>query len=95
MAENSLKIDDDYCKSVGDFYKAEGEKFDGYVKRYITILQEIKADAIKRGDVSTALSTFITYAQKLEEQIGEISQNAQKQAKGFIEAVDDADQYLF
>ncbi|TGY39943.1 hypothetical protein E5347_16215 [Clostridium sartagoforme] len=95
MAESSLKIDDDYCKEVAEYFSKQGGYLDEYVKQYITILQGIKKDAIKGGDVAKALDAYIQYAKKLENQIGNISANAQQQAKNFIKAVDDADQYLF
>lgn len=95
MAESSLKIDDDYCTEVAQYYSKQGGYLDEYIKQYITILQGIKKDAIIGGDVSKALDQYIKYAKKLENQIGNISTNVQQQANNFIKAVDDADEYLF
>jgi len=95
MAESSLKIDDDYCTAVGKYCSKQGGYLEEYIKQYITILQGIKKDAIKSGDVAKALDAYIKYAKKLENQIGNISTNAQQQANNFIKAVDNADQYLF
>lgn len=95
MAERSLKIDDDYCLAVAKYYSKQGTYLDECVKQYITILQGIRKDAIKGGDVARALDVYISYAKKLENQIGKISANAQQQANNFIKAVDNADQYLF
>lgn len=95
MAETSLKIDDDYCSAVADYFNKQGVNLNTYIKQYISILKDIKNDAIVSGDVAKALDAYITYVKKLENQIDSISANAQKQTNNFLKAVDDADLYLF
>lgn len=95
MAESSLKIDDDYCKAVGTFYKTQGEYLNTYIKKYITVLESIKKDAIKQGDVAIALDSYIQYAKKMDNQIKTISTDVQQQVTNFLKDIDNADQYLF
>lgn len=59
MAGSSLIIDDEHCTSVGGFYKTQSETLNNYIKKYITILEGVKKEAIKQGDVATALNSYI------------------------------------
>lgn len=95
MANKQLIIDDDYCRALGDFFVKQGEHMDGVIAEYVSILQEIKNSAITSGDVSNALGEYISYAQKLNDQIGNISITAKTHIDKFLTSVDDADQYLF
>lgn len=95
MASNELIIDDDYCKAMGSYFVKQGEQMDKLIVDYIAILQELKSKGIVSGDVSKALSTYITYVQKLNKQIGSISKTAKQQTDNFLTRVDAADKYLF
>lgn len=95
MASNDLIIDDEYCKSMGSYFAKQGEEMDDLIVEYIKILQEVKAKAITSGDVSKALSTYIGYVQKLNKQVGNISNSIKTQVNSFLARVDSEDQYLF
>lgn len=95
MAGRSLQIDDDYCARIGNYFVTQGNEIDILIDEYITILQSIRKDAIKSGEVADALDVYISYASKMKNQIGTISRNAKQQVNNFINAVDAADQYLF
>lgn len=95
MASNQLIIDDDYCRAMGDYFTKQGEHMDKVIAEYVSILQDIKKNAITSGDVSDALGTYISYAQKLNKQVGNISTVAKSHIENFLTRVDDADQYLF
>lgn len=95
MASNQLIVDDDYCRAMGEYFIKQGEHMDTVIAEYVSILQEIKNSAITSGDVSDALRTYISYAQKLNKQVGSISTIAKSHIENFLTRVDDADQYLF
>ena len=95
MAGTSLQIDDDYCKSMGTYFKNEGAEIERFINQYITILEKIKNTAIMSGDVAKALNIYIGYAKKMKGQISKVSETAEEQVKNFIAEIDKADQYLF
>ncbi len=95
MASKELIIDDDYCKQMGTYFDNQGEHLNEVIAEYVTILQTIKDTAIKEGDVSKALGTYITYAKKMEKQIGILSETSKSQISNFLAQVDRADQYIF
>ena len=95
MADKQLIIDDDFCNAMADYYVKQGEQLDKVISQYVTILQGIKDKAITSGDVSNALGTYITYANKLNGQIGNISTIAKSHVTNFLTRVDSADKYLF
>lgn len=95
MASNELIIDDDYCKAMGSYFAKQGEEMDQLTVEYIKILQEIKSKAITSGEVSKALSVYISYVQKLNKKIGSISTSMKTQVDSFLARVDSEDQYLF
>lgn len=95
MADKQLIIDDDFCNALADYYVKQGEQLDKVISQYVTILQGVKDKAIISGDVSNALGTFITYANKLNGQICNISTIAESHVTNFLTRVDSADKYLF
>lgn len=95
MASNSTIIDDEYCASMGDYFKKQGENVDTLVSEYLRILRMVKLLAIRKGETAEALEAFISYADRLKEQVGNISDSAQTQVTNFLAQIDQADQYLF
>lgn len=95
MASNELIIDDVYCRSMGTYFETQGHQIDHIISQYVSILQEVKSKAIVSGEVADALSAFISYASKLNKQIGNISTTAMKQVNAFLSNIDSADQYLY
>ena len=45
MAESTLKIDDEWCRSAGKFFGDEGQMLQSYLDRYIKILNNIEASS--------------------------------------------------
>ncbi len=95
MADKQLIIDDDYCNQMSEYFIKQEEHLDSVISQYITILQEIKNTAITSGDVSDALSEYIGYAQKLNNQIGNVSTITKTHISNFLKKVDEVDKYLF
>lgn len=95
MASNELIIDDEYCQAMGNYYVSQGQQIDQIISEYISILQDVRNRAIISGDVAKALTAYMSYANRLNKQIGNISTTAKKQVDAFLSKVDVADQYLF
>ena len=88
MAGNSLQIDDDYCKTMGDYFVQEGNEIEGFSSEYVVILERIKSR-------SPALGSYIEYTKKLKGKISGISTASKQQTGKFLASVDNADQSLF
>lgn len=95
MAGNLLQIDDEYCNAMGKYFVKEGQELDNYINDYITILKNIKCNAIKAGRVANALDKYIGCAQKLKNQFEGRAINTQKQITKFLSAIDESDEYLY
>lgn len=95
MASNQCIIDDAYCVEMGNYFKRQGEHLDQMIIDYVATLKTVRDTAIIKGDVHEVLDTYITYAEKMKDKLGVISDNAQAQVTKFLTRVDEADQYLF
>lgn len=95
MAGTELKIDDEYVTEMGKYFIDKGEELQGYIDKYIQILDKIRTDAIIEGDTAKALDEFIGFSKNLNVIIQELGKNAKKQSEGFAIEIDKADSYLF
>ncbi len=95
MASNELIIDDDYCTAMGTYFEQQGEAMDKLIAEYISILKDVRGKGIVSGDVANALTTYISYVEKLSKQIGNISKSTKSQIDKFLARVDSEDQFLF
>lgn len=95
MASNELIIDDEYCRSMGQFFEDQGKQLDQLIASYNSILKELRQNAIVSGDVANSLSLYIDYANRLNQLFSKVSDVAKQQINAFIDQVDEADQYLF
>lgn len=95
MASKEIIIDDDYCIKMGNYFLKQGNQIDKFIAEYINILQSIRDTAIVSGETANALRMYIEYAKRLNMQIGNVSENVQKQLNRFLVNVDSADQFLF
>ena len=91
----NLIIDDDYVTGVGSDSATRGGKLEGILDQYLTILNEIKAEAIVEGKIADALAAYIGCVSLLNDQLTEISTSVKTAAQGFIQEVNTADEYLF
>lgn len=91
----NLIIDDDYVTGVGSDSETRGNALEGILDQYLTILNEIKAEAIVEGKIADALAAYIGCVSLLNDQLTEISTSVKTAAQGFIQEVNTADEYLF
>lgn len=96
MASNELIVDDEYIKSMGNFFFKMGNTIiDKMIEDYISKLQEIKDSAIKEGEIADSLEAYIASAQALKDRAGEMGSELDDLTGYFITDIDNADQYLF
>lgn len=95
MASNQLIIDEDYWRDMASFFEKQGKNYESMIQEYVQTLKTIRDSAIIDGAVSAALSEFITYAEKLENQIGSLSTRAKSAVNQFLADIDAKDQYQF
>ena len=95
MASKELIIDDEYCSSISGYVEREGRNIEVLLNIYIAALNEIRQKAILEGDVANALSVYIEYANRLTNRFNILSTSIKIQISNYLEAVDEADKYLF
>ena len=91
----NLIIDDDYVDDVGRDSTTRGNKLEGILDNFLTILNEMKAEAIVEGKIADALAAYISCVSLLNDQLTEISLSVERADRGFIQDVNTADEYLF
>ena len=95
MADNSLKIDDDYCIEMGDYYVKMGDALEDVLRKYVNILESIRSDAWIKGHGARGLDTYIAEANRLTGKISNLASTASGHARSFIASVDNADKFLY
>lgn len=91
----NLIIDDEYVYGVGDDCVLRGERLENVVETYISILNEIKEEALIEGSVSEALQAFIECMNSLNNQLTIISKRVDDTGMSFIQDINTADDFLF
>lgn len=91
----NLIIDDDYVYDVGDDCRLRGRKLEEVLDSYLTILNEIKSEALLDGSIADALSAFIECVALLNDQLTTLSKNVDDTGLSFIQEINTADDYLF
>lgn len=95
MIENPCVIDDEECGAVLQYAVDQGDRLDQMVSAYVSRLQAVKNSAIIKGTAHDSLEVFLGYAEKLQNQIGNISKDVRAQVLDFQTRVSEADQYSF
>lgn len=93
--KNSVIIQETYCTNIGSFYWDASRQLEEAMQKYLSILEDIRKDAIVAGDTADSLQVFIQYAKKIKGQIEVMGKVAHQIECQFMDAVDEADQYLF
>ena len=90
-----LIINDDYVISVGDACCKRASSLEAVLNEYILILKSINDTAIQEGEISEAVNAFVSCAQLIEGRTQAISSDMKRICNCMIDAVDEADSYLF
>lgn len=91
----NLIIDDGYISSAGDYSSGRGRKLEEIFDSFVTILEEIKTEAIMSGEIYNALEEYISVIKMLDNQLSDISSNVDTRCDSFLTAINEADSYLF
>ena len=95
MVVNPCVIDDEDCLAMRLYVLQQGNRLEQMISRYISLLKTVKNSAILKGTASDSLEAFIGCAELMQNQIGNISKDANAQIFNFQMTVIEADQYSF
>lgn len=95
MAAKDLIVDDDYIRSMGDYFDKEGRRLEAALGAYLQCLSQVKDQAIPQGDTHDAIESFLSFATSLKGELTALSEVAKARSERFISQIDDTDQYLF
>ena len=94
MTEN-LIVDEEYIQQQASYLKTGFSDMDRVITGYIACLNTISRQSVLAGATADALDVYIGYAQQLKDHLKVIGANTSNLMQSYLEAVDDADQYLF
>ena len=86
-------IDDEYCKKIGNYIAKQGEQIDKIIVSYISILENVRENAVKEGLTAEALSRYISQASRLKTSITLTSLSAKKQVQNFVTKINQIDKF--
>lgn len=95
MASRELVVGDEYCAEISQYLVEQGRRLEQLISSYIQILNTARENAITGGEVADALSRYIEYVNRLSNRFGIVSPELKTQVSNFLEAIDEADRYLF
>lgn len=91
----NLIIVDEYVQQIGRRCAQRGEALEGILADYLQLLREIKTEALVDGRTSNSLGVFIDCVSLLSDQLGILSDNADRACQTYISDINTADDYLF
>lgn len=92
---SELKIDDDYVKTQANMIEAWAGDLQEGIDKYISILNNIRSDAIMEGETASALTDFIAYVGELKNIVNTMGEEAKGMCLAFLSEVDQADSFLY
>lgn len=92
---SNLIINEEEMKDYVVTIKKEASRMESSVNEYLTILNDIRNNAIKEGEVAEALSSFISHSKLLKSQFIAIAQENQKIVMRFLMKVDKDDSFIY
>ena len=95
MMDQNLIIVDEYVQSLGSRCAQRGEKLEQILADYLQILREIREEALVEGKTASSLGIFIDCVSLLRDQLGILSDNADRDCRSYINDINTADDYLF
>lgn len=95
MNTTELIVNDEYCEAMAQYYQRMGNRIETILEDYLSAMNRASAYGIPSGDTADALREFISCAEQLKGDIGEISDLASQYAKNFVSKIDRADRYLY
>lgn len=95
MDTGQLKVDTDYYYSVAGYCYRTGNQIEDMLTDYIQKMQIVSEKGLVSGETADAFAEFISYAQKLQGIIKDISSDAHSFCNDYLRQIDEADDFLF
>ena len=95
MTDQNMIIDEEYCRSMGRWFRIQGERMEHLYRDYIKLLDVACSSALLGGEVSTELKIYMNCAENLLGLLNEFSETIENQISMFLANVSIADQYVF
>ena len=95
MAKKDLIVDEDYIRSMQSYFVTKSYEMEAVIIQYLSILNSVKKNAVKSGEVAKALSDYIVFAKQLKNKLPDISKKLDTQLNNFINSIDNADKFLY
>ena len=94
MSGQNLIVDDDYFAELGRFFSSRNE-IEGMIDDYVDALKLAHEQGVKSGETADALVRYTAYAEMLKGKMQAINDDLVKLADGYMQSIDQADDYLF
>jgi len=95
MIGTELKFEDEYINNKATYFESYAKELQEGINSYLSIMHNIRDNAIMEGDTAKALDTFIMYADKLKEIIEQSGTNAKTVCENFVDIVDKKDDKFY
>lgn len=92
---DDLIVTDDEYEGLGGALVAYGNALDEQVAEYLRVLDHICSNILDEGRAAENLQTFTSYAQVVSGAITRVSSSMQQKCTDFVQAIDDADEYIY
>lgn len=90
-----LIVDEAYLQETADYIMNSGYLINKSIQSYITILNQIRQNAILDGEIAEALSTFIMLTEKLKGISGRVGSQIHALTESCLEEIRSADNFQF
>lgn len=90
-----LLVDDAYIKDVGAYFKSYAAQLQSAMDQYTATVSCMKDEAAVSGEFSRALGDFLQHARALKDVISSFGDEIAAVCDGYLEEIDEKDQYLY
>lgn len=90
-----IVIVDEYIEEMKKFCSVQGTRYEVALFRYGSILLELNAQGIVRGQTAEALRAFLEAAASLKGRVAEITELFQQLMGNYLSDIDEADRELY
>lgn len=90
-----IVIVNEYIEEMKKFCGVQGTRYEAALFKYVSILQELNAQGIVRGQTADALRAFLEAAASLRGRVTEISTLFQQLMGNYLTDIDEADRELY
>lgn len=88
-------VDDEYVSEIADYIKGYGENFETFFDRYLEVMGKFNSTGVSSGATAAAVRDYIATAAALKAYVGNLSELFVQVLTGYLDAIDEADRYLY